>query len=220
MSQEKELSESVNPIESTALTVLVSCEEYDNELACDKNAKTQDQQKGLKLSLKQKAQDIHQPHIHNYFTRIRNNPGTVGETVESTSYKGNQGLLTDIALHNWPPDPAIKSTQSEQAQNEPGGAAGTDSSLDASLIEELTVGRLRTTRIISMVHLDLLLAIISTPLKYTKLKQSILALTSELPCSGLAVHIRDSQRQSFAETHQKAPSQSVGRLVQELRDTC
>ncbi|KAJ1160740.1 hypothetical protein NDU88_001233 [Pleurodeles waltl] len=61
----------------------------------------------------------------------------MGKTVESTSHKDNQGLWADIALHNRPPDQAIKSTHSEQAQNEPSGAAGTDSSLDASLIGEL-----------------------------------------------------------------------------------
>ncbi|KAJ1099376.1 hypothetical protein NDU88_004477 [Pleurodeles waltl] len=56
---------------------------------------------------------------------------------ESTTPKGNQGLRTDTASHNRTLDPAIKSTQSEQAQNEPSGAAGTDSSLDASLTGEL-----------------------------------------------------------------------------------
>ncbi|KAJ1158904.1 hypothetical protein NDU88_011576 [Pleurodeles waltl] len=60
---------------------------------------------------------------------------------------------------------------------------------------------------------------INTP-QIHKVKAKRLALMSEQPCSGLAVHIKDSRRQSFAETHQTAPSQSVGRLVQELIKTC
>ncbi|KAJ1118825.1 hypothetical protein NDU88_007012 [Pleurodeles waltl] len=142
-----------------------------------------------------------------------------GEKVESTSHEGNQGLWTDIALHNRPLNPAIKSMQSEQAQNEPGGAAGTDSSLNASLIGELkeladtAIGGSTVTHNKKQQH-DTPGSItdnnINTP-QIHQVKEKRLTLTSEQPCSGLAVHIWDSQRQSFAEAHQTAPSQSVGR---------
>ncbi|KAJ1112430.1 hypothetical protein NDU88_000694 [Pleurodeles waltl] len=222
----KEPLESVNTIESIAPIDLISCIEYVNESTSDKKPKSQEYQKDPKRSLKRKVPNIQQPYIHNYFTRTRNGLGTVGEMVESIIPEGNQGSWSAITSLNPPFNPPIKSTQSEQVQNETGGVAGTDSSLDASLIGDLI--ELADTAIggtMSMHNKNQYNGTTETntgnntntnQIQQAEAMRS--APMSEQPLREQAVHPRDSQQQTLAETYQTAPSQLAKLQVQEPFD--